>query len=86
MKRYGNRSGFTVVELLIVIIVVAILAVIVSVAYNGIQNQARQAAAATELRQVEQKVETYAARNRGLLPVQLEDAGVTASAHGYEYR
>lgn len=35
MKR--NMSGFTIVELLIVIVVVAILAAISIVAYNGIQ-------------------------------------------------
>ena len=35
-----NKSGFTIVELLIVIVVIAILAAITIVAYNGIQNRA----------------------------------------------
>lgn len=36
-----QRSGFTIVELLIVIVVIAILAAITVVAYNGIQDRAK---------------------------------------------
>lgn len=35
-----SKSGFTIVELLIVIVVIAVLAAITVVAYNGIQNRA----------------------------------------------
>ena len=37
-------SGFTIVELLIVIVVIAILAAISLVAYTGVQNSANDAA------------------------------------------
>ncbi len=38
-----NRHGFTIVELLIVIVVIAILAAITVVSYNGIQQRAQNA-------------------------------------------
>lgn len=42
MKTVLNKDkGFTIVELLIVIVTIAILAAITVIAYNGIQNQAR---------------------------------------------
>ncbi len=40
-ERVKQRKGFTIVELLIVIVVIAILAAITVVAYTGIQNRAQ---------------------------------------------
>jgi prepilin-type N-terminal cleavage/methylation domain-containing protein len=45
MKQTHHQSGFTIVELLIVIVVIGILATITIVAYNGIQDRARMASA-----------------------------------------
>lgn len=46
----NQRQGFTVVELVIVIVVIAILAAIVFVAYNGIVQQAIEASMKSDLR------------------------------------
>lgn len=43
MKWANKQTGFTIVELLIVIVVIAILAAITIVGYNGIQTKAQQA-------------------------------------------
>lgn len=44
-----KQTGFTIVELLIVIVVIAILAAITIVAYNGIQQRAANAAVTSDL-------------------------------------
>ena len=49
MKSNSNTKGFTIVELLIVIVVIAILAAISIVAYNGIQNRANDATVESDL-------------------------------------
>ena len=41
IKTTKSERGFTIVELLIVIVVIAVLAAITIVAYNGIQNRAK---------------------------------------------
>lgn len=55
--RQTIASGFTIVELLIVVVVIAILAAITIVGYNGIQNQAQNAAIQSNLKSVAKLVE-----------------------------
>ena len=54
-----KRSGFTIVELLIVIVVIAILAAISVVAYNGIQDRARDAQIAAAADAYKKALEMY---------------------------
>ena len=49
-----NKAGFTIVELLMVIVVIAILAAITIVAYNGIQTRAKDSAIVSDLQSLAQ--------------------------------
>ena len=55
----NKLKGFTLVELLIVIVVIAILAAISIVAYNGIQQRSRDSAAKSAASQLSTKVEAW---------------------------
>ena len=52
-------TGFTIVELLIVIVVIAILAAITIVAYNGIQQRSRDAIRVSDLKGVQKALELF---------------------------
>lgn len=54
-----NQRGFTIVELLIVIVIIGILATLVIVAYNGITARANDTAIQTDLRNISQKSELF---------------------------
>jgi len=79
-----HQRGFTIVELLIVVVVIAILAAITIVAYNGIQNRAKQSAAQSLVSQANKKILAYAIQNTDLYPVDLATAGIT-DTQGLEY-
>ena len=59
MTTNSKTRGFTIVELLIVIVVIAILAAITIVAYNGIQNRAKESAAQSLANTIVKKAEAF---------------------------
>lgn len=63
MMRRTSHPGFTIVELLIVIVVIAILAAITIVAYNGIQQRARNVAIVNAAGQSMKLLQVYLATN-----------------------
>lgn len=69
MKARKNRqSGFTIVELLIVIVVIGILAALVITTFSGIQQKARDTKRQTDIRALHSQLEAFFAQNGGGYP------------------
>lgn len=58
-KHTGSQRGFTIVELLIVIVVIAILAAIAIVAYGGIQDRANFTKSQSDLNALNKAIQLY---------------------------
>lgn len=79
MSGQTRTSGFTIVELLIVIVVIGILAAITIVAFNGVQQRARTAALQSDIRSMSQAIEAFKIQN-GVYPASPAAAGANASS------
>lgn len=82
--RVGLSSGFTIVELLIVIVVIAILAAISIVAYRGIQARAEFSVMQSDFETLTKAIELYKINN-GTYPNSASCASTGGDAN-YEYR
>jgi len=59
----SKQQGFTIVELLIVIVVIGILAALVITTFTGIQKKARDTERTTDIKAIHGQVEAYYAQN-----------------------
>lgn len=76
------KKGFTIVELLIVIVVIAILAAISIVAYNGIQQRARDSRRASDISNIEKAIRRWSiesGQNFSAMPM----GNASATAQGW---
>jgi len=82
-----RQSGFTIVELLIVVVVIAILAAITIISYNGISNRAKTSAVLESVAQAVKKIElSKTASTTNSYAANATDAGIgTMSNVGYFY-
>ncbi len=81
-----KESGFTIVELLIVIVVIGILAALVVTTFSGIQRKARDSERQTDINAIHSQVEAYHAQN-GKYPTNANldtDSFVTTTLKGLD--
>lgn len=58
-----KQTGFTIVELLVVIVVITVLAMISIVAYGGVQKKARDTARIDSIAKIQESLDLYLAKN-----------------------
>lgn len=75
-----KQTGFTIVELLIVIVVIGILAAITIVAFNGVQQRAQQASRQADLAQANKQIAAYKAQH-DTFPARLDDCPTPAAGN-----
>lgn len=61
-RKLGDK-GFTIVELLIVIVVISILALLVITTYSGIQQKARNSKRQTDIQAIQTQLEAFFSQN-----------------------
>lgn len=89
MQWAQKQKGFTIVELLIVVVVIAILAAITIVAYTGIQNRTHDSAVQNDLATFYKKLEAYKIddpNSRYPTPVNASDLNTTVSDSKFNFK
>ena len=73
-------SGFTLVELLVVISIIGVLASLAIISFTGTQKQARDTQRKSDIHQYQNSLEVFANRNNGLYASRVSSSGESASS------
>ncbi len=77
-----KRKGFTLVEILIVVVILGILAAIVVPQFTEASNEAKEAALASDLQTVRSQLELYKIQHKGKYPTDISTLTTKTDADG----
>ena len=69
LRKDSNEGGFTLVELLVVVVIIGILVAIAFPVYNNIVSHANRVTVEANLRTIESAVTQFSANNEGTVPL-----------------
>ena len=77
-----NSKGFTLIELMIVVLIIGILAAIAIPNFVSMQDRAKEGSVKSNMHTLQLAVEDFAVQNDGTYPVAANSAAVTANLPG----
>ena len=74
-----NAKGFTLIELMIVVVIIGILAAIAIPNFISMQDRAKESSVKANMHSVQLAIEDFAVQNDGTYPVAADDAAVSGN-------